>query len=257
MRQGHRTLSAAFTLIELLVTIAITAILAALLLPALSHAKESGRRAACKNNLHQILLGLSMYVTDHGAYPYYLIVPSDMPNPGTLDRALEPYTKNFWTNALWKCPSYKGVTKYQDHYIDNYDTNRVIFTRDFWLGSYGYNAQGTGIIGISPLGLCGFRGSNAHFPGRREGDLRVPSQLIALADSLNGGPLLIAPLITNAFTIPGNTEVAVPFPKSSHGDPYQTAFCDGHVEAIGRNGLFSNTDKVRRIWNYDFEPHFP
>jgi prepilin-type N-terminal cleavage/methylation domain-containing protein len=55
---------AAFTLTELLVVIAIIAILAALLLGSLSGAKERGRRAACKNQLHQFYLALQMYSGD-------------------------------------------------------------------------------------------------------------------------------------------------------------------------------------------------
>ena len=64
-RQSQR-----FTLIELLVVVAIIAILAAMLLPALQRARETTRRAICAANLRQFHMALSMYADAYARYPH-------------------------------------------------------------------------------------------------------------------------------------------------------------------------------------------
>ncbi|HVM48860.1 MAG TPA: type II secretion system protein [Candidatus Acidoferrum sp.] len=97
--------AAAFTLIELLVVIAIIATLAALLLPGLSSARESGRATSCLSNLHQIGLALQLYVGDyHNRLPtMFDVYPGTTNYPGP-DLVLATHLGN--TNVL-HCPSDK------------------------------------------------------------------------------------------------------------------------------------------------------
>ena len=62
-----------FTLIELLVVIAIIAILAAILMPALTSARARGKASQCTNNLKQCALAMQLYIEDHKEMPLYYV----------------------------------------------------------------------------------------------------------------------------------------------------------------------------------------
>jgi len=89
----------AFTLIELLVVVAIIAILAAMLLPALAAAREKARRSACINNLNQAGKGTEMYTSEYGGYfPGGLSWKSHfgIPNPYINDETRESLSMMEW-----------------------------------------------------------------------------------------------------------------------------------------------------------------
>src|ERR1044071_9453772 len=70
----------AFTLIELLTVIAIIAILAALLLPVFSRAREAARNSTCMSNMKRIQVATAQYALDFGDYPAMLLGPAELPN---------------------------------------------------------------------------------------------------------------------------------------------------------------------------------
>jgi prepilin-type N-terminal cleavage/methylation domain-containing protein/prepilin-type processing-associated H-X9-DG protein len=194
----------AFTLVELLVVIAIIAILAALLLPALSHAKATAKGIACRNNLKQWGLATHLYASENND----LLVAEGFPNPTGATQltqgwyyylpeliGLKPYSEMSWRtnadidpgNVIWICPSNPRRSNGKNLFL--YCFNGII--------------DGTG-AGNHPIKVS---------------NVQNPAAIILFFDSKN------LPAVQTDPTSPGNF-----VHTNLHNGGAQFVFLDGHVQ---------------------------
>src|SRR4051794_32306508 len=223
-----------FTLIELLVVIAIIAILAAMLLPALSKAKVKAQRVGCINNQKQLTYAWLMYGDDNGgALP---------PNA-----ASSAYGQPSWVSGKLNWDIFPSPAN-----LDNYDTSKLsgsllgpfcsrsigIYScpgdklpgaKGARVRSYSMNGQMGGVVvGADQLPVINqFGAPNNYQLFLKQGDIRNPSPSLAWvfidehADSINDGFFRIAMNQTTAWS---------DVPASYHGGSGALSFADGHAE---------------------------
>jgi prepilin-type N-terminal cleavage/methylation domain-containing protein len=225
MRKGFNA-AKGFTLLELLLVVAIIAILAALLLPALGRAKARAQRPACMNNLRQISLGVRMYADDSSdAFP-----PATNQTPAAFTvytQLMKSYVGLTGTKPerakLFACPADTFYYDYQERISQS-----LYLQASHYYSSYGFNG-GNFLTGNPPV---------ARWPGiagRKLSSIKMPVKTVLVME--------FAALLPYSWHEPAG---------ASHYNNAQdmVGFVDGHVSFIK---MYWNAVKTNGIeaWHYD------
>ena len=226
-----------FTMIELLVTIAIIAILSALLFPALSQARQAATRIGCASNMKQIFLGLDNYATD---YNEYILLPYD-----------EECGLSLWMDALFSLGYLPTPRNYAANNISQ--GSSLLHCPGARKESIYYNEGGILRGHSTSYGLlypaCAVYPNAATFwmkyRHKRRIDHRNFSTRYYLRDwliyySYHYGSGSSSPYIDDKFAAP------------SHGSGKNHLFLDGHVEWLHFGSIAFGSDISTAVWELHY-----